>query len=78
MNRHFTKLVKAHGRQREFNFRQLPGAGDVLYHVDVSDERGNRYMFKMQKTGDGWMIQDRGLPQWLYDAADDLGNEIER
>ena len=38
-NIHFTRLIKAAGRLREFNFRKLP---DHLFHVDVSDERGNR------------------------------------
>ena len=78
MHRHFTKLVKASGRQREFNFRKLPGTDETLYHVDVSDDRGNRFIFKMEKTGNGWTIKDQGLPQWIYDATDNLGEEIER
>ena len=36
-NIHFTKLIKAANRLREFNFRLLPGTSNSLLHVDVPD-----------------------------------------
>lgn len=65
-NIHFTKLVKAANRLREFNFRMLPGTSNSLLHVDVPDDRGNRIMFKMQKTeSNQWKILEDGLPAWV-------------
>lgn len=65
-NIHFTKLVKAANRLREFNFRMLPGTSNSLMHVDVPDDRGNRIVFKMQKADNNhWRILEEGLPVWI-------------
>jgi hypothetical protein len=75
-NMHFTRLIKAKDRLREFNFRKLPGTG--LFHVDVSDDRGNRLIFKMQKEGNSpWKILDDILPTWLYESEGKLNDAIE-
>jgi hypothetical protein len=78
INTHYTRLIKANGRLREFNFRRLPSPGGNLFHVDVSDDRGNRLIFKMQKEGPApWKILDEGLPNWIYETEDKLSNGIE-
>jgi hypothetical protein len=65
-NIQFTKLIKAEGRLREFNFRKVNGLHEELFTVDVSDDRGNRLMFKMQKDGEEWLItSDQPLPEWI-------------
>lgn len=64
-NIHFTKLVKAANRLREFNFRLLPGTANSLLHVDVPDDRGNRIMFKMQKEENRWRIVEEDVPAWV-------------
>ena len=46
-NVQFSKLIKAEGRLREFNFRKSNGIAGPVYHVDVSDDRGNRYYINM-------------------------------
>ena len=77
-NRHFTKLIKAADRLREFNFRKLPSTDNALFHVDVSDDRGNRLIFKMQKEGGSqWKIVDAVLPPWIYDSEPRLNEAIE-
>lgn len=77
-NRHFTKLIKAADRLREFNFRRLPSNGYDLFHVDVSDDRGNRLIFKMQKEGGNqWKIVDPVLPAWIYETEPRLNEAIE-
>lgn len=74
----FTKLVKCDDRQREYNFRKLPGADNNLFHVDVSDDRGNRIIFKMKKEQNGqWEIIDQSLPQWIMNAEGQLHEVIE-
>ena len=74
-NIHFTKLVKAANRLREFNFRMLPGTSNNLLHVDVPDDRGNRIVFKMQRAENNqWRIVDGDLPAWVS-ANENLLNE---
>ncbi len=64
-NIQFSKLIKAEGRLREFNFRKVNGLLEELFTVDVSDDRGNRIMFKMRKEGGEWiMIIDQPIPEW--------------
>lgn len=78
-NTHFSRLIKAKDRLREFNFRKLPSAaGNSLFHVDVSDDRGNRLIFKMQKEGAGtWKVLDDVLPPWIYESEAKLNDAIE-
>lgn len=76
-NIQFTRHVKVSGRVREFNFRKIPGISDELFHVDVSDERSNRIMFKMQKKDDHWKIVDQQLPQWVHEGEIKLHDLIE-
>ncbi|MEJ0083930.1 MAG: hypothetical protein WDM78_23975 [Puia sp.] len=65
-NIQFTKLIKAEGHLREFNFRKVNGLMEELFTVDVSDDRGNRIMFKMRKEGSEWFITtDNPIPDWV-------------
>jgi hypothetical protein len=65
-NIQFSKLIKAEGRLREFNFRKVNGLHEELFTVDVSDDRGNRIMFKMRKEGNEWLIlTEQPLPEWV-------------
>lgn len=73
----FTKLVKTNQRLHEFNFRRLPSDNSPLFHVDVSDDRGNRIMFRMQKDDGEWKIIDQQLPQWIWDSEKMLDEVIE-
>jgi hypothetical protein len=77
MKRHFTKLIKSGGKLREFNFRRLVSPNDDLYHIDVSDDRGNRVIFRVRKDGDTWKIEETGLPKWVYEVEENLKEAIE-
>jgi hypothetical protein len=76
-NIQFTRHVKVSGRVREFNFRKIPGIPEELFHVDVSDERSNRIMFKMQKNESQWKIVDQQLPPWIWEGESKLHELIE-
>lgn len=77
-NIQFTKLLKAEGRLREFNFRKLTGLNEGLMTVDVSDDRGNRIMFTMQRNGSNWHFHDDPiLPDWVRDQEKNLSDLIE-
>lgn len=78
-NIQFTRLIKADGRLREFNFRKLGGLQEGFFSVDVADERGNRLLFKMQKDDYGWKIAEEitELPDWVLASAQILHEKIE-
>ncbi len=65
-NIQFTKLVKAEGRLREFNFRKINSKDEGRFTVDVSDDRGNRIIFNMRKTQAQWeLIATDDMPEWI-------------
>jgi len=72
----FSKLIKLDGRLREFNFRKASSVQNS-FHVDVTDDRGHRIMFYMQKDGEGeWNTQLSALPNWLHVATPFLSTAI--
>jgi hypothetical protein len=77
-NIQFTKLIKAEGRLREFNFRKVNGLHEELFTVDVSDDRGNRIMFKMRKDGNEWLIiTEQPVPDWIRNNISRYNEAIE-
>ena len=77
-NIQFTRLVKAEGRLREFNFRKYRGEeGELLFSVDVVDDRGNRILFKMKKEDGGWKIIPAPLPAWVSGNEKNFNDLIE-
>src|SRR5664279_6028715 len=77
-NIQFTKLIKAAGRLREFNFRKVNGLLEELFTVDVSDDRGNRIMFRMHKDGNEWLIvADQPIPDWVRTSSSRFNEAIE-
>ena len=77
-NVHFTKLVKINGRSvKEFNFRKMGSGENEMFSVDVSDDRGNRIMFQMQKDGNAWHIINPSLPSWIIEQEGKLNDLIE-
>ena len=75
-NIQFTKVLKAEGRMREFNFRKMSTQSDDMFSVDVSDDRGNRIIFKMQKEASAWKIQEDSVPAWVQETEEVLSNFI--
>lgn len=64
----YTRLLKLRGLLREFNFRKQPGM-EGTYHVDVTDERGVRFMFSMKGSEEGsWRFSSPELPAWIVEA----------
>ena len=76
-NIQFTKIVKAEGRLREFNFRKLGGINEGFFTVDVVDDRGNRIMFRMQKENNQWKIVEQPLPSWVLSSENEFHGLIE-
>ena len=76
-NIQFTKLLKADGRFREFNFRKTANDGKIIFNVDVTDDRSNRIVFRMQKEDSVWKIQPQDLPIWVINNETNLCELIE-
>lgn len=77
-NIQFTRLVKAPVQQREFNFRRIPNTSIETFHVDVSDDRTNRIVFRMQKESGGyWKIADTTIPEWVSQVEQKLHEILE-
>jgi hypothetical protein len=78
-NVQFTKVLKAEGRMREFNFRKPNGREAALCTVDVSDDRGQRIIFTMKKDDNSstWKIVPQHLPVWIAQLEGKLSELIE-
>ena len=73
----FTRLVKADGQLREFNFRKLTNPDEELFSVNVCNERGDRIIFNIHKKDNGWKIQSTEIPRWVLQSESNLGAVIE-
>ncbi len=77
-NIQFSRVIKAEGRMREFNFRKPNGREQAITTVDVSDDRGHRIIFSMQKAEDGhWRIVPQALPSWIMQLENKFSEMIE-
>lgn len=72
----FTRLVKADGRLREFNFRKVKSPDEELFDVNVCSDRGDRIIFRMEKKDDAWRIVPGLLPQWILQNENSLDESI--
>jgi hypothetical protein len=72
----FTCLIKANGRLKEFNFRKKSGLPELVYDIDVTDEKGNRHYFSMQLTGKVWTITEE-VVNWIREVSPVLQMVIE-
>jgi hypothetical protein len=69
----FTKLLKAQGRLREFNFLKHSVEPADYFSVDTVDDRGNRISFKMFDVEGAWKIEEKnGLPIWVLETEQQL------
>lgn len=78
MSTYFSKLIKAGGQLREFNFKLASLNDQTRYIVDVPDDKGGRIMFSAYKDANGeWKIAAQLMPLWVHEVEADLGQAIE-
>ena len=77
-NIQFTKILKADGSLREFNFRRAIVNDKMIFHVDVTDSRGTRIAFQLEKQDDGWKILSLPVPAWISTVENSLHELIEQ
>ena len=73
----FTRLIKAGGRLREFNFRKLNDKEHELFTVNVCDDRGERILFQMEKDQNDWRVGWQQVPAWIGQQESQLNSAIE-
>ena len=71
-NVQFTRLIKAGGQLREFNFRKSDGVSSPMVTVDVADMRGERHYIRFTSTGDQWHASHEQLPEWIQEVLPSL------
>ena len=76
-NIQFSKLIKANGRLKEFNFRKINDQKEGLFTVDVVDERDSRIFFNIEKIDNNWEIIKTPLPQWIFENEAAFNEVIE-
>ena len=76
-NIQFSKLIKANGRLKEFNFRKINDQKEGLFTVDVVDERDSRIFFNIEKIDNNWEIIKTPLPQWILENEAAFNEVIE-
>ncbi len=77
MSTYFSRIIKAGGKQREFNFRQLFHEEGIKYSVDVPDDKGSRITFQMTPDKEGrWKTIAKPSVLWIEEAEMDLSNAI--
>ena len=78
MSTYFSKLIKAGGQLREFNFKLASLNDESRYIVDVPDDKGGRIMFSIYKNvNHEWQIAAQLMPMWIHEAENILGEAIE-
>jgi len=71
----FTRILRAGGRAREFNFLKMNNVAKPSFHVDVADERGERYIFYLYQENEGWKLSGETVPKWVTEAAEQICRE---
>ena len=73
MNILFNKVISG----RQFNFQPVEFGHQSGYHVDVKDEEGTRWEFRMFRDADNkYTVEGEKLPAWISEATQELVRAI--
>jgi len=73
MSNVFNKTING----RQFNFQNIEFGDQTGYHVDVKDEEGVRWEFRMFPDADtDWKIEAEKLPSWISEIELELRKAI--
>ncbi len=73
MNTLFNKVIN----ERQFNFQPIEFGEQTGYHVDVKDEEGTRWEFRMLRENDHWKMETEKMPAWILNAESELVSAID-
>ena len=73
MSNLFNKVING----RQFNFQPIEFGDQTGYHVDVKDEEGTRWEFRMFPSSEtNWKIEGEKLPSWIIEMEPELRKAI--
>ncbi len=72
-NIHFSLIIRAVNRLREFNFRKR---NPSQFDCDVSNEQGERFFFKLIKDHERWKIDGSDLPAWISTSEETISDAV--
>ena len=65
----FNKIIN----NRQFNFQPLEFGNTSGYHIDVKDEEGTRWEFRMLHINEAeYKLEGENIPTWIYEAEPEL------
>ena len=76
-NIQFSKLIKANGKLKEFNFLKINVQQESVFTVDVVDERDSRVFFNIKKIDNCWRLIELPLPKWILENESSISEIIE-
>jgi hypothetical protein len=73
----FTRIIKAGGRLREFNFLKGHETEGAIFYVDVPDGKDYRHFLVFKQQHEDWVLEKTELPPWLEEAIPQIKKVIE-
>ena len=73
MSNLFNKVING----RQFNFQPIEFGNETAYHVDVKDEEGTRWEFRLFHTDERELkMEAEKLPDWIASLEQELVNAV--
>ena len=75
-NIQFTKLIKAGGRLREFNFRKSQGLNNALFSIDVVSDNSDRHYLLFSQVNGTWILETKKMIPWIEEVLPQIEEAI--
>ncbi len=75
-NIQFTKLIKAGGRLREFNFRKSNSVSGQIFTVDVADHHDIRHYLIFRQDGNNWSLESKDVALWIEEVMPQIKDAV--
>ena len=76
-NIQFTRLIKAGGRLREFNFRKSQGLNNAQFNIDVVSDNGDRHYLLYSLVNGAWVRETKKMISWIEDILPQIEEAIQ-
>ncbi len=73
MSNLFNKMIAG----KQYNFQEFEFGDQTGYHVDVKDEQGKRWEFRLLRKNEKWNIEGEDLPLWIPEMLAPLAQAID-
>ena len=75
-NIQFTRLIKAGGRLREFNFRKSQGLNNALFSIDVVSDNSDRHYLLYSLVNGTWVLETKRMIPWIEEVLPQVEEAI--